>query len=68
MADDEEWSPEDFEKELDGVLGELDHFEVLGLQTNASKENVRKAYFVLAKRLHPEYGIPPGVRPKLEKA
>jgi tetratricopeptide (TPR) repeat protein len=35
-------------------LGEMDHYEVLGLERDASSSAVKKAYFSAAKRFHPD--------------
>ncbi|MBX7100655.1 MAG: response regulator [Myxococcaceae bacterium] len=37
-----------------GELRAMDHFGVLGLKPNASREDVKRAYFVLAKEYHPD--------------
>jgi curved DNA-binding protein CbpA len=36
------------------AMRKLDHFEVLGLPTTANREDVKRAYFALAKEYHPD--------------
>jgi tetratricopeptide (TPR) repeat protein len=37
-----------------GRLGELDHYELLGIESNASTDEIRRAYLDAAKRYHPD--------------
>jgi curved DNA-binding protein CbpA len=41
-------------RELYPRLGELTHYEVLGLQPDADKAAIRHSYFTLSKRFHPD--------------
>ena len=40
--------------ELGGQVGDLDHYSALGLSTEASTVQIKKAYFKAAKRYHPD--------------
>ncbi|MFZ5469363.1 MAG: response regulator [Myxococcota bacterium] len=35
-------------------LRKMDYFEILGVSTNASREEIKRAYFALAKEYHPD--------------
>ncbi len=37
-----------------GGMGKMDHFEILGLAKTASRDDVKRAYFGLAKEFHPD--------------
>ncbi|MBX7114388.1 MAG: DnaJ domain-containing protein [Myxococcaceae bacterium] len=65
--------PVDLQAELANVvafvmkMNEQNHFEVLGLQPNAAPNEVKMAYFKLAKVYHPDT-VPPGAPEGLGKA
>ncbi len=47
-----------------GTLTEKEAYEVLGLEPGASEEAIRQAHRALMKRLHPDQGAPPTLRPE----
>jgi len=44
------------------AIASQNYFEMLGLTTGASEEDVRKAFFRLAKEFHPDRSAKPGLR------
>ena len=37
-----------------GSLAELDHYQILGVERDAARGAIRKAYLMAAKRYHPD--------------
>ncbi len=58
---------DDIEK-LAAHLGKLDHYAVLGLETGANAQAIKKAYFKAAKRYHPDSLARKGLAGLEEKA
>lgn len=43
------------------------HYQVLGLKTDASEKDIKSAYFKLAKKYHPDLNPGPDARDKFER-
>jgi curved DNA-binding protein CbpA len=52
---------------LYGRLDELTHYELLGVSTGASSNDVQTAYFTIIKRIHPDR-LPPALAPLVRAA
>ena len=44
----------------------VDYYSVLGVNRNETEQNIKTAYFRLAKRYHPDYNDTPGSAPMFE--
>ena len=44
----------------------IDYYSVLGVNRNETEQNIKTAYFRLAKRYHPDYNDTPGSAPMFE--
>jgi tetratricopeptide (TPR) repeat protein len=50
------------------LAGGADHFELLGVGRNANEPEIRKAYFALARQLHPDRLAAVGIKDAVEAA